>query len=93
MGLGQDITKRAPQLSLNTPGPALGQTPVGQILNCGASADATAACSALTGGLVTTANAATRALVTTQNASAAPAAPPSNGNGADYTFTATEIAG
>lgn len=85
LGFGQDVSKRAPQLSLNTPGvPVTGATPIGQILNCGGSDASKTACENVLAGAGTS-SPENKALVTIQNAT--------SGTAADYTFTATEIAG
>jgi len=84
---GQDVSKRAPQLSLNSVSTALlgptsnGVTPIGQILNCGGSTTTMTACNTVRAGSGTV----NHALITLKNAQ--------DNSPQDFTFTATEIAG
>ena len=84
LNFGQDVSKRAPQVSINTPGPQVGgASGIGQIFNCGASDAARAGCEQVLPG----SGNANNALVTTE------AVVSGAGQPADLTFTATEIAG
>ena len=78
LDFGQDVSKRAPQLSL-APGTGI---PVGQIVGCSSAAST---CSAIRPG----STAANTVLVTTQDVTANSGV----GGSADQTFTATMIAG
>lgn len=89
LNVGQDVSKRAPQLSVNVPrlpaGPTVNLAGIGQILNCGASDGSRLACAGVG---VTAADAPSRVLVSIENATES-GAPRRDG----FTFTATEIAG